>query len=406
MALLLAKGDNLADWRGVEEFIADYRDATIKFASLRHPEGIAQMLEVVEGLLDGEIDENRGFAEQVDAVVAQLRSLPQQDGVRELVGDFYESAYRHYRRFRSVPAFFEAANRVLQALTEMLATAARRDTRDPLPPFALVVLGPAGRLECTRFCRIQLALIWEGDGGPGEDQRMAVLGAELVAGLRACGVPLDEAITPLHAQWRGTLSHWRQRLEDGIKRNNPLEMIELLRLVDQAVLLDANGLAEAFRGLCGEQLQRRQAVANLVSRCGALSNGLGMMGGFKLERSGPHRGRFALLDHALVPLAACVAAICLHNELLEDGTPHRLRELVRHGRLDVDLAERALSAWYLFSGHRLNLELSAASGEDCRDILNLDLTQLEHQQQEQLREALETVGSLQRHLQVMFGQQA
>jgi len=130
------------------------------------------------------------------------------------------------------------------------------------------------------------------------------------------------------------------------------------------------------------------------------------MGGFKLNRSGPYRGRFALLDHALVPLAACVGGLCLHHDIVEDGTPRRLRELVRNGRLDVDLAERALQAWYLFSHHRLTLELQASTGQDCRDILNLDLATLDHQQQEQLRAGLETVADLQRHLLVGFGQQA
>ncbi len=79
---------------------------------------------------------------------------------------------------------------------------------------------------------------------------------------------------------------------------------------------------------------------------------------------------------------------------------------MRHGRLDVDLAERALQAWHLFSHYRLTLELTAAAGQDCRDILNLDLTRLSHDEQEQLRTSLETVADLQRHLHVSFGQQA
>lgn len=79
---------------------------------------------------------------------------------------------------------------------------------------------------------------------------------------------------------------------------------------------------------------------------------------------------------------------------------------MRNGRLDVDLAERALQAWHLFSRHRLTLELAASPGQDCRDILNLDLALLNHDDQEQLRTSLETVADLQRHLHVSFGQQA
>ena len=51
MALLLAKGENFASWRGVEEFAVAYREAAVRLASRHHPAGMAQLLELVEDQL-------------------------------------------------------------------------------------------------------------------------------------------------------------------------------------------------------------------------------------------------------------------------------------------------------------------------------------------------------------------
>lgn len=406
MALLLAKGDRLADWRGLDEFVTSYRQAAIRAVSARQPDAMGDLLAVIKDELGAVAAENRQFIEQCAQLSGRLTLIDNREGLRELLAGFYDMAYGHFRRFQSPPAFFEAANYFLAALTRMQVATLRQQDGVELPPLALLVLGPAGRLEYTRFCRVQLALVWDGVGTAAEDQVMADFAEELMAWLRACGIALDEAISPLHGHWRGSLGHWRERLERGIAGNDTGQLIELVRLVDQAALVDEQGLAARFRALCSEQLHRRPAVANLVERSTALSNGLGMMGGFRLNRSGPYRGFFALLQHALLPLGACVGGLCLHHDLVEDGTPRRLRELVRNGRLDVDLAERALQAWHLFSHYRLTLELTASAGQDCRDILNLDLARLSHVEQEQLRASLETVADLQRHLYVSFGQQA
>lgn len=406
MALLLAKGDRLADWCGLDEFVAGYRRAAIRAVAVRQPDAMGDRLAEIRDELGAVAAENRSFIELTAQLPERLAAIDTRDGLRELLHGFYTSAYGHFRRFQSPPAFFEAANGFLAALTNMQVATLRQQDEVGLPPLALLALGPAGRLEYTRFCRVQLALVWDGAGTAAEDRLMAGFAEELMAWLRASGIALDESVSPLHAHWRGSLAQWRIRLEAGIERGDMGGLIEQLRLVDQASLVDEQGLATRFRSLCSEQLHRRPAVANLVERSTSLSNGLGMMGGFRLNRSGPYRGSFDVLQHALLPLGACVAGLCLHHDLVEDGTPRRLRELVRNGRLDVDLAERALQAWHLFSHHRLTLELTASAGQDCRDILNLDLARLTHDEQEQLRICLETVADLQRHLYVSFGHQA
>lgn len=405
MALLLAKGPDITEWRGVDEFIDAYSDAAVALAAKTHPDGIAQYLELIEIELKALSLENSETTAKMAGIVSNLSASAELSGIRWMLDEFYSLAYAHYGKFRSAPALFDAANSILKSIAELLSRTAVSDSEVPVPPFALVVMGPAGRMESTRFCRIQLAMAWDGDGATEEDEAMASVAEDIVTGFRTCGIPVDESVTPLHPQWRGSLKQWEGRLDKAVDRNNPAELIEILRLVDQNILVDSGDVGSRFRGLCGNQLARHNASANLVSRCLSLSNGLGMMGGFKLHKSGPHRGRFSVLDHALLPLAATVAAICLNNDIVEDGTPRRLRELVRHSRIDVDLAERALQSWHLFCSYRLELEAGAEHGQDCRDILQLEIAGMAQSSQERLRESLETVGSLQRFLQVTFGQQ-
>jgi CBS domain-containing protein len=211
---------------------------------------------------------------------------------------------------------------------------------------------------------------------------------------------MDESVTPIHPAWRGTAEQWQERIDQSIQQRNQDHLIELLRLVDQTVVFDQGGIGDQFRKTCLKSLGHPVAITNLVDRCAALSNGLGMMGGLKIEKTGPHRGCFPLLDHALVPLSACVSTFAIMANSNAPDTPARLKNLVKLRRLDVDLAERGLQAWHLFSRYRINLELGAFPGQDCRDILNLDPEKLGPTQLDELRDCLQTVEDLQRMLQV------
>lgn len=401
MALLLAKGDDFSTWRGVEEFSVAYREAAVLLASRRNPAAIAPTLAKLEELLTAAEHINQSVGDVLEQILRDLATAADLTALRLLQAHWYEASYRHFRRFRSPSAFFNQSFRFFSAFAAQCFRLAANQLAEPLPPVALFVFGPAGRHEPTRYCRVQLGLFWDGDQR--YDTLMDNLGQELTAWFRVCGFMLEEGVTPLQPEWRGNLATWRSRFEQAAQKEDRTLLIELLRLADRAPLFSTGGAAEAFSTLCNGYLDRRPFVGNLVERCTALSNGITMMGHLKLEKSGPHRGSFAMLDHALLPLAAAVTAICLMGGVSIEGTPERLRQLVRIGKLDVVLAERALHAWHCFSRHRLALELEAESGLDCRDIMYLDPASLPPAELEQLHSALETVGDLQRYMQVCYG---
>ncbi len=401
MALLLAKGEEFASWRGVEEFAVAYRDAAVTLAAQRHPGGIAQLLELLEGLLEGVAQENSLAAGTVQQLIEELQHATEQMQLRVLHNSFYAIAYQHFDRFGSPSAFFAFVTSFLRAFALRCLQLAEQQFEVALPPLALVVMGPAGRHETSRFARLQLGLVW--DDSVGADDVPRQLAGELVAWFRVCGLALEEHVSPLQEEWRGSLAQWQQRFEDAMRQEDREALIELLRLADRTVLVSQGDIGQRFDRLCDQYLGKRPFVGNLVERCTSLSNGIGLMGHLKLEKSGPHRGAFALLDHALLPLAATVSAICLMRGVTAVGTPERLRALVRSGKLDVDLAERGLQAWHCFNEHRLALERPAAAGQDCRDILHLVPSALSHEELERIRDGLETVSDLQRFMQVCFG---
>jgi len=402
MALLLAKGDDFASWHGVEEFATTYRDAAVTLASRRHPEGISQLLELLETLLTDVERNNSLVAVQFEELKVKLAAATEQAQLRGLLAEFFSCIYGHFERFRSPVAFFGMTDVLLHDLAACCLRLAKQHVAGDLPPLALIVMGPAGRREATRYSRLQLALVWD-EQGTETEERMAQLGEELVAWFRVSGIALEESVTPVNPEWSGNLQQWQARFDAAAGQKKRGALIEMLRLADHIVLVEEGNVAEKFEMLCRQCLGQRVFVGNLVERCLTLTNGIGMMGSLRLEKSGPHRGAFSLLEHAFLPLAAAISSICLIQDIDLVGTPERLRGLVRAGKLDVDLAERVLNAWHCFSGHRLTLEQTALPGQDCRDILHLVPASLSRPDQDQLRLSLEAVADLQRHLHVHFG---
>jgi signal-transduction protein with cAMP-binding, CBS, and nucleotidyltransferase domain len=231
-------------------------------------------------------------------------------------------------------------------------------------------------------------------------QRFASL---LHEGFEACGIQLDQEITPRNSQWRGTMTEWCQRLETIPEAGRFSEVIEILRLADQTQLGGDVDTGSRFRqvslaALAGSPL----AMNNLVSRVVALSNGIGMMGGLRFEKSGPFRGQFSLLENALQPLSASVSALAMLKQLDSAATPQRVRDLLWRRDLNVDMAERLLQAWHTFNELRLIREREVHPQWRNAAPLHLDIDDMNIAEQEHLREALEAVGTIQRHVGLNF----
>jgi signal-transduction protein with cAMP-binding, CBS, and nucleotidyltransferase domain len=249
---------------------------------------------------------------------------------------------------------------------------------------------------------LQLALVHDHADHPDEDA-LSHFAAFIHEGFEACGLNIDSEITPRNPQWRGSISEWRRRQAQKLEQGRVDEFIDIFRLADQSTLFCDEGFTHEFYRLGRILLtDHRSAMASLVSRVRNISHGIGIMGGLRFEKNGPYRGLFALRDNALQPLSASVCAFALLSGLETRTTAQRIREILMKGELSVDMAERLLHAWHTLHELRLVRESNVQPDWSSEAILYLDIDEMKVDEQNLLRETLETVGMIQRHLAVTY----
>ena len=111
---------------------------------------------------------------------------------------------------------------------------------------------------------------------------------------------------------------------------------------------------------------------------------------------------FKLLDHGLLPLSAALSALTLFEESVAVGNCERIRDLLRQRELDVELAERMLATWHNLNDLRLLREQSFRIDAHTNRSLCLNPNELTDEQRQSLKEALESVAIIQRHVAIIF----
>jgi signal-transduction protein with cAMP-binding, CBS, and nucleotidyltransferase domain len=307
--------------------------------------------------------------------------------------------------YHSAPAFYDLSTLFLQALAGSVnrnAHTALGLLDRKLPQIKLITLGPAGRQEFSPFCPLQLMMV-HGEAGATEQETLSQLGRLIHEGFEACGLLVDKMVTPRNPDWRGSMTEWQQRLTRQLDHNQTDELIDLFRLADQLTLYNDVGFNSEISSLCRSALSRnRSAMAFQVTRVNNLSHGIGIMGGMRFEKKGAYRGQFALRDHGMQPLSAAVCTLALLKGLEMFSTPQRIREILWRRELNVDMAERLLQAWHTLHELRLTRERDVHPDWSNEAPFYLNIEEMRDSQQESLRESLETVGAIQRHVGMTF----
>lgn len=406
MALLVsAKGSDVLAWRAAGDFAVTYRQLILDRMEFCRSDEAAAMLTGACRALDGLAAANDMFCSRSDNLIEEVAACHEPERLRELTTLFFAGLYEHSASHHSASAFYQYSMLFLQALAGSVSRYSFTklgDSSGRMPELAMIALGPAGRQEFSPFCPLQFMLV-HGPAGDADDGLIHRFATLLHEGFKACGLQIDEVVTPRNSQWRGSLSEWGQRLDTVLERGKFSEIIEILRLADQTQLDGAADIGSSFRQLSLATIAASPvAVNNLVSRVVALSNGIGMMGGLRFEKGGTYRGQFALLENALQPLSASISALSLLKRLETMATPRRVRELLWLRELNVDMAERLLQAWHTL--HELCLIREREVQPDWRNAapLYLDIEEMNVSEQETLRESLEAIGNIQRHVGLNF----
>jgi len=338
-----------------------------------------------------------GLIEKISATQAAER--------KDLTASFYGHLYRHFSIFHSAPAFYQLSMAFLQKTSSaVIAQAAGQLGRSAkrLPEVTLIAVSPAGRGEYSPSNALQLLLV-HGELAASHREIIGIFCAALRDGFEAAGLAVDPLVTPSNPEWRGTLAEWQKRCLVGLVSHEDEVLINLCRLVDQSPLHDVNDLAGEFKRVSSTNLGKSySALSNLVKRVMGLSNGLGLMGRLKLERRGGERGMFRLLDHGLLPFSASLSALALLTGSSEVSSCERIRDLLKRGILDVEVAKRMLTTWHILHGLRLWRAEEYRIERQADNSACLNPKGLTDEQRQSLIDALESVAIVQRHVEIIF----
>lgn len=403
--LLSAKGKDITTWRAAEQFTSSYLEAILERASAGGNGTSEQVYSETLKHLAHLAKTHESDINKLDALSAEIAEGPPARRLRELTGTYFEVLYHHLNIFYSAPVFYQKSQEFLKTITAVIIAQAKDQLglfARHLPEMALMVVGSAGRGEFTPFCHLQLLLVHE-DVAPARNQTIKLFCHTLHAGFEAAGLTVDQTISPRNSEWRGNLTEWRQRCQDSMNSTTPDSLISLLRLADSMILTSNEELGQQLQELVFTSLKNnRLAQANLVERMESLSNGLGLMGRLKLEKSGAGRGLFRLLDHGLLPLASALSALSLIKESRACSSCDRILELLNRREIDVDLAEKMLDTWYTLHELRLRHEQALSVADHSEQSLFLNPGELSAEQRQSLKTALTAVASIQRHVAIIF----
>lgn len=406
MALLVsAKGGDVLAWRACGDFSATFRQVLLaRLEFCRSDESEALLLGTGRAL-DDLAAANDSFCTRSSDLIAQVSACTEPPRLRELTTEFFAGLYDHIGMYHSASAFYEFSTRFLQVLSGSIIHYAHSTLGLPdrqMPLVKLIALGPAGRHEFSPFCPLQLMLVHAETGEAGHEA-LSQLGRLIHEGFEACGLQVDGIVSPRNHEWRGSMSEWRPRLIKLLEQAGVNGLIDLFRMADQSALCHDEGFDPDINLLCKSLLkERRSAMAFQVTRVLNISHGIGIMGGMRFEKKGPFRGRFALRDNALQPLSAAIGILALLKGLETTSTPQRIREILWRREMNVDMAERLLRSWHVLHELRLIREGDAQPEWSNQAPIYLNVEEMHDSEQNLLRESLESVGALQRHVGLTF----
>lgn len=399
--LLSTSAGDISSWRAAADFVASYRRSLLEHAASDRFGTAETLFEAARVDLERHSAEDRAIQNALNGVLAELAAHTDLQRLKQLTSVYYGQLYHQMDLFHSAPAFYQGSMRFLRQISATLvhAAAGQLETESgQLPPLSLIALGPAGRSEYSPYCPLQLALL-HGETDSAGYVALARFGEALHAGFDSLGLRIDPLVSPRNPQWRGSMDEWQQRCTGEPEQPDDEVFIDQMRLADQCQLTSADALAGSLKNICMPLLRsNRPALSHLVERMAALSNGLGLMGRLKLERHGPGRGQFQLLEHGLLPLSSAVSALAVISGSLANSTPDRVRELLASHLLDVDAAERMLMTWHTLHELRLLREGSYTDAPYLGQPVFLNPTELQLSQRLALKEGLESVAVIQRQV--------
>jgi CBS domain-containing protein len=248
-------------------------------------------------------------------------------------------------------------SRELGALTRQAAVIAERrmleaGDGDPPCPYAMTVLGSAGRGESLLAMDQDNAIVFEqGEPDGPEDRWFARLGKHVADILNDVGVPYCKGgVMASNPAWRGSVGTWQARVADWITRSRPQDLLSVDIFFDMRGVYGQLGLADRLWRQAFDMAQGQTTFAKLLAEAsGRVERGVGLFG-----RIRTHKGRIDLKRAGLFGIVSMARVLAVQHHVVERATPARLagiRALDVGGDSDIDA---------LIAAHATFLELILA----------------------------------------------
>lgn len=276
----------------------------------------------------------------------------------------------------------------------------------PPVPFALISMGSDGRKEQTLITDQDYLIVYEDGGGKLADTWFEEFGNRLVDCLEAAGFKRCTGdIMTSNPTWRGSYSQWRKRLfaivryevEDFAKN-----MMDLIVLSDARYVGGDQRLGERFIELVRDMEKEHFRVLWGMARAATeMKLALGFMRRLWTEPSGEHKGEFNIKLLAWAPLVMNVRILAISQGLAATSTVDRIRMLEQEGSFSSAVAQGLLEAYEILTRYRVFLQIKVIKGIQ-KDSYHLDPLMLEHEEREQIRQAVLRIEDLQKSIHTTF----
>ena len=252
-------------------------------------------------------------------------------------------------------------SREVGALTRQAAVIAEirmraEDRGDPPCPYAVAVLGSAGRGESLLAMDQDNALFFaHGDPDGEEDRWFEAFGVHLADILHEAGIPYCRGgVMAKNPQWRGSVATWRRRIAQWITRSRPQDLLAVDIFFDlRGVHGDGNLTSELWREAFDAAGGQVTFAKLLAESAGGFESGLGLFGAVKTDQ-----GRIDLKKSGTFAVVTVARALAVCHHVTERATPARLAGLKA---LDIG-GDADLDA--LVDAHALMLDLVLAQQVD------------------------------------------